>query len=106
MGYDSTVKMLLKFYRISQYKCPTGAYPLCDFHEICKVCRYFQRVSVVKIWVNFVKGLGVIGFFKLRVSRSPKFSAPPSSETVHQTPGVLEVHERARKSLITTPSLV
>jgi len=32
------LKILLKFYQISEYKRPTGAYPLRDFHEICKVC--------------------------------------------------------------------
>jgi len=26
----------------------------------------------------------------------PKFSAPPSGETIHQTPEVLEVQERAQ----------
>jgi len=35
----------------------------------------------------------------LRVSGSPKFSAPPSGETMHRTPKVFEVQERVRGAL-------
>ena len=37
--------------------------------------------------------------FKLTESGYPKFSAPPSGETVRQTPKVLQVQERARGPL-------
>jgi len=31
------LKFLLRFDRNVEYKCPTGAYPLRDFHKICRV---------------------------------------------------------------------
>jgi len=43
------LKILLKFYQISEYKRPAGTYPLRDFHEICRVCTSFWDVLVVKI---------------------------------------------------------
>ena len=57
-----------------------------------------QDALTVKIWMDLLKGLRSYGGFKLRVSSSPKFSAPPSRETVRRTPKVLEVQERARGS--------
>ena len=40
---------------------------------------------VVKIWLDLLKGIWSYGGFKLRGSGSPKFSAPPSGETMRQT---------------------
>jgi len=40
------LKIILKFYQISEYKCFTGAYPLHNFYEICIVCRIFQCFSI------------------------------------------------------------
>ena len=40
-----------------------------------------------------------MGSFKFSVSGSPKFSVPPSGETMRQTPTVLEVQERLRGPL-------
>jgi len=82
-----------------EYKRPAGAYPLCDFYNICRVCTPFQDALGVKIWLDFLEGLWSYGGFKLRVSGSPKFSVPPSGETMSQTPKVLEVQERARGPL-------
>jgi len=82
-----------------EYKCPAGAYPLRDFHKICRVCTAFQDALAVKIWLDLVQALWSYGGFKLRVSGSPKFSVPPSGETVRHTPKVLEVQERARGPL-------
>jgi len=36
------VKLLLRFDQNVEYKRPTGAYPLRDFHKICRVCTAFQ----------------------------------------------------------------
>ena len=33
---------LLRFDQNVEYKRPTGAYPLRDFHKICRVCTKFQ----------------------------------------------------------------
>ena len=71
------LKFLLRFDRNVEYKRPAGAYPLRDFHKICRVCNTFQGALGVKIWLDLLKGLWSYGGFKLRVSGFPKiFSAP------------------------------
>ena len=45
------------------------------------------------------RGYGVIGVLSSWGLVTPKFSAPPSGETMRQTPKVLEVQERARGPL-------
>jgi len=83
-----------------EYKRPAGAYPLCDFHKICRICTSFQDAFAVKISLGLLKGLWSYRGFKLRGSGYPKFSAPPSGETMRQTPKVLEVQERGRGPLL------
>ena len=71
-----------------------------DFHKICKVCIPFQDALAVKISLDLLKGLWSYGGFKWTGSGyTPKISAPPSGETMRQTPNVLEVQERARGPL-------
>jgi len=36
------LKFLLRFDRNLEYNRPSGAYPLHDFHKICRVCTSFQ----------------------------------------------------------------
>jgi len=69
-----------------EYKRPAWAYPLRDFHKICRVCTPFQDALAVKIWLDLVEGLWSYGGFKLRRSGYPQFSEPPSGETMRQTP--------------------
>ena len=78
-------KFLLRFDRNLEYKRPAGAYPLRDFHKICRICTLFQDALGVKIWLDLLKGLWSYGGFKLRGSVSPQFSAFPSGETMRQT---------------------
>ena len=60
-----------------EYKRPAGAYPLRDFHKICRVCTPFQDALGVKIWLDLLEGLWSYGGFKLRESGFPQiFSAP------------------------------
>ena len=71
------LKFLLRFDRNVKYKRPAGAYPLRDFHKICRVCTTFQGALGVKIWLDLLKGLCSYGGFKLRASGFPQiFSAP------------------------------
>ena len=71
------LKFLLRFDQNVEYKRPAGAYPLRDFHKICKVCTAFQDALGVKIWLDLLKGLWSYGGFKLRGSGFPQiFSAP------------------------------
>ena len=51
------LKFLLRFDQNVKYKRPAGAYPLRDFHKICRVCTSFQDVLGVKIWLDLLKGL-------------------------------------------------
>ena len=56
---------------------PAGAYPLSDFHEICRESSSFQGAWCVKIWLDLLEGLWSYGGFKLRGSGFPQiFSAP------------------------------
>ena len=56
------LKFLLRFYQNSEFKRPTGAYALRDFHKICTYCTLFQVALAVKIWMDLLKGLQVKGF--------------------------------------------
>ena len=37
------------------YKRPAGAYPLRDFHKICKICTPFQDALAIKISLDLLK---------------------------------------------------
>jgi len=49
------LKFLLRFDQNVEYKRPAGAYPLRDFHNICRVCTSFQDALGVKI--GFSQGI-------------------------------------------------
>ena len=52
------LKFLLTFDQNVEYKCPTGAYPLHDFHKTCRDCTSFQDVLLaVKISLDLLNGL-------------------------------------------------
>jgi len=93
------LKFLLRFDQNVEYKRSAGAYHLRDFHKICSVCTPFQTALAVKMWLESLEGLWSYGGFKLMGLVAPKFSWPPSGETMRQTPNVLEVQERARGPL-------
>jgi len=65
---------------------PCRAYHLHNFHEICSVSSVFRDALAVNIGMDLLKELRSYVGFKLRGSGSPKFSAPPSRETMHRTP--------------------
>jgi len=71
------LKFLLRFDQNVEYKSPAGAYPLRDFHKICRICTSFPDALGVKILLNLLKVLWSYGGFKLRGSGCPQiFSAP------------------------------
>jgi len=71
------LKFLLRFDQNVEYKRPAGAYPLRDFHTICRVCTPFQDALAVKIWLDLLEGLWSYGGFKLTVSDFPQnFQCP------------------------------
>ena len=55
------LKFLLRFDQNVEYKLPAGAYPLHDFHKICRVCTPFQDALAVKILLDLLEGYGVMG---------------------------------------------
>jgi len=60
------LKFLLRFDKnveYVEYKRPAGAYPLHDFHKICRVCTTFQDALAVKIWLDLLEGLWSYGGF-------------------------------------------
>ena len=69
-----------------EYKRPAGAYPWRDFHKICSVSTPFQDALAVKMSLDLLKGNGVMGVLSSQVLVIPKFSTPPSGETMRQTP--------------------
>ena len=51
------LKVILIFGQKGQYTRPAGAYPLRDFHKICRICTSFQDALAVKVSLNLLKGL-------------------------------------------------
>ena len=86
----------LRFDQNAEYKHPAATYLLRDFQEICRLCTSFQDVLAVKILMDLLKGLRSYGVLDWWGLVFPKFSAPPSSETMHQTPKSFEAQECAR----------
>ena len=94
------LKFLLIFGQNVEYKRPAGAYPLCDFHKICRICTSFQDASAVKVSLNFLKGLWSYRRFNLTGSDYPQiFQCPLAAKLCVRPPNVLEVKERARGPL-------
>jgi len=89
-----------------KYKCPAAAYPLRNFHKISRVCTPFQDALAVTTSLDLLKELRSYGGFKLTGLVIPKYSAPPSGETVHQTPKRFGGARTCSRSSIPVPSLV
>ena len=71
------LKFLLIFGQNVEYIRPAGAYPLCDFHKICRICSSLQDALAVKVSLNLLKGLWSYVRFNLTGSGYPQiFSAP------------------------------
>jgi len=71
------LKFLLRFDQNVEYKRPAGAYPLCDFHKICRLCTLFQCALAVKISLDLLKGLWSYWGSKLRGSGYPQILSAP-----------------------------
>ena len=66
----------------------------------------FQDALDVKIWLDLLEGYGVMGVLSWGCLVSPKFSVPPSGETMRQTPKSFGGARTCSRSSITMPSLV
>jgi len=69
-----------------EYKRPAAAYPLRNFHKICRVCTTFRDALDVETSLDLLKGLWSYGGFKLTGSGYPQIFSAPSGETMRQTP--------------------
>ena len=65
---------------------PQGRIPCVIFTKFAEFVPSFQDALGVKILLDLLKGLWSYGGFNLRGLLAPKFSAPPSGETMRQTP--------------------
>ena len=70
------LKFVLRFDRNVEYKRPARAYPLRDFHKICRVCTSFQDALGVKIWLDLLKGYRDMRVLSRRGLVSPYFQRP------------------------------
>jgi len=68
-----------------EYKGPARAYPLRNFHKICRICTSFQDTLAVNVLLDLLKGLWSYGGLIWRGLVTPKFSVPPSGEIMRQT---------------------
>jgi len=100
------LKSLLRFDQNVEYKCPAGAYPLGNFHNICRVCTTFQDSLGVKIWLDLLEGLWSHGGFKLRGSGFPQIFSAPSGKTMRQTRKRFRGARTCWRSSVTMSSLV
>ena len=90
------LKFLLRFDQNVEYKRPTGAYPLRDFHRIYRGCIPYQSALDVEIWLDLLERLRSYGGFKLRGSGFPQICSAPLAAKLCVRPKVLQVQERAR----------
>ena len=89
-----------------EYKRPAGAYPLHDFHKIRRACTTFQDGYLLKFRWICSRGYGIMGVLSWQGLAVPKFSAPPSGDTMRQTPKSFRGAKTCSRSSITMPSLV
>ena len=83
-----------------------GRIPSAVLTKIWRVCTSFQDALAVKISLDLLNGLWSYGGFELRGLVAPKFSAPPSGETMRQTLPSFRGARMCSRSSITVPSLV
>ena len=58
------LKFLIRFDRHLEYKRPAGAYPLHDFHKICRFVPHFRMRWVLKFGWICSRGYGVMGVLR------------------------------------------
>ena len=100
------LKFLLSFDQNVECKRPTGAYPLRDFHKICRICTPFQDALAVKIWLDLLEGLWSYGVFSWGGLVTPILSAPLAAKLCITPPKSFRGAKTCSRSSITVPSLV
>ena len=85
--------------QIVVYKRLAGAYPLRDFHKICRICTKYQDALAVKIWLDLLDELWSYGGYVEGAWLPPNFQHPLAAKVCVRPRKVLEVQERARGTL-------
>jgi len=93
------LKFLLRFDQNVEYKRPRRGVSLARFSQNSQSLYLISGCVGVKILLDLLKQLWSYGGLSWGCLVAPKFSAPPSGETMRQTPNVSEVQERARGPL-------
>ena len=86
-------------------KAPQGRIPCAIFTKFPEFVPISGCVSYSNL-VGFARGVMELWGFKLRGLVSPKFSVPPSGETMRQTPKSFRDARTRSRSSITMPGLV
>jgi len=96
----SKTKILLIFDQHVEYKRLAGAYPLRNFHKICRIYTSFQDALAVKVSLDLLKGLWSYRGFNVTVSGYPlNIQYPLAAKLCVRPSNVLEVQERTRGPL-------
>ena len=80
------LKFLLRFDQMWNINAPQGRIPCAIFTKFAQFVRHFRMRWVLKFGWICSRGYGVMGVLSWGGGVSPKFSAPPRGETMHQTP--------------------
>jgi len=88
-----------------EYKRPTGARPLHDFHKFAE-CTPFQDTLAIKISLDLVQGLCSYGGFKVTWSGNPQIFSAPLRRKYASDPSSFRGARTFCRSSITVPSLV
>jgi len=84
------LKFLRRFDQNVEYKCPAVAYPMRDFHKICRVCTPFQDTLTVKISL-VAQGVMELWDLSWRCLVTPNFQRALSAKLCVRSPKVFEV---------------
>ena len=92
---------LLRFDQNVEYKRPSGAYPLRNFHKKFAVCTPFQDALAVTVSLDLLTGLWSYGDFKLtEYGYNQIFSTPRTAKLCVRPRKLFEVQKRAPGPLL------
>ena len=85
---------------------PQGRIPWAIFTKFAQFVPHFRMRKLLKFGWICLRGCGVIGVLSWEGQVTPIFSAPPSGESMRQTPKSIGDARTCSRSSITMPSLV
>ena len=94
------LKFLLRFDRNMEYKRPAGAYPLRDFHKICRVYISFGMRQVLKFCWICSRGYGVWSPLPCQISPHRCNESPLRGEKPQNRPSKLNTGRLAQRAML------